>query len=113
MKLKIVFLIVLSLFVLSVITDGQAKESDNKDAFGWKESILGVCVIGMAIYIVKQETEHRKERKSWQDLIIKQFDDVKEVAEKKAVLDAAHISVLSRIETLLMGERSNRRRGTQ
>jgi hypothetical protein len=109
LKSKKIFFCLLIVFVIT-LAKGQQQQNQpannsiagsDSGAFGWKESILGACLIGMAAYVLKQESEHRKERKEWQEIIVKQFEDAKESVATNAEVVGGLSNLLIEIKTLL------------
>jgi hypothetical protein len=56
--------------------------------------VLGICVLGLAGYILRIESRHKEERDEWKRSIDRQFDRQNENIEKNT-------SILSALKTLL------------
>jgi hypothetical protein len=62
---------------------------------------LGICVLGMAGYIMYLHKAHIKERKEKDEVIKKQFDRMHEMADKTNEITKENTSVLASLKTLL------------
>lgn len=103
-------ILVLIFGCITVVSYSQTKEDDKP--LGWKEGVLGVCLVALGGYILKIEAEHRAERKDWQKTIADQFDRQEKMVERNNEVSRQHISLLSGIKTLLeQSDRISRSRG--
>lgn len=67
---------------------------------------LGVCVIGMATYIIRIEMRHAKERKEWGEKDDKKFEQVNKITEENNKVLRENTNILAGLKTLL--ENKNR-----
>lgn len=63
--------------------------------------VLGLVVIALATYIMRNEQAHRKERKDWRESNDKHFDRMNEVTDENNKCLRENTSILSGLKTLL------------
>jgi hypothetical protein len=96
-RLVILFLLVTT----CLIGYSQTEEKKADESFGWKEGFLGVALGALAGYILKIESDHKKERESWQQVIRDQFKTQSDANEKANVIQREHIGILQGIKSLI------------
>lgn len=63
--------------------------------------ILGLCVIGLAGYILIIDKRHSKERKEWRETEEKNFDRLNEMNDETNKVLRENSNILSGLKTLL------------
>jgi hypothetical protein len=81
-----------------------------------KYGLSGICIAGLAWYILHSEESHRKERKEWRDqqkleteqnlkVQKEQFDRINEISDTSNQLTRENTNILTGLKTLLENPR--------
>lgn len=68
-----------------------------------KNGVLGAFVIALAIYILRIQSDHKKERKEWKDTMEKQFERMDETTTETNKVMREHTNIISELKGLLKG----------
>lgn len=70
---------------------------------------IGIAVIGLASYIIKIESRHKKERDEWRKMIERQNERTDKMTDENNKVIREHSNILSGLKTLLESRRTNGR----
>lgn len=70
---------------------------------------IGLAVVGLAAYIVKIESRHKKERDEWRKMIEKQNERTDKMTDENNKVIREHTNLLSGLKAILESRRTNGR----